>query len=391
MINGLEKLLGDTQRMASLRKRRVGVLAHAASVTQRGEHLIFALRAVGVDPVKIFAPEHGLWGAAQDMEGVEHGYDAIVERHVVSLYGHSLDSLEPDPAVLDDLDVILIDVQDVGARYYTFVYSALFLTKAALLRGREVYVIDRPNPMNAQDIEGNLVDPAFTSFVGMRTGMTRHGMTCGELITMWCTMDKVPNLEKLHVSWMEGYERWMGYEDTGCLWAMPSPNMPTVDTAMVYPGMCLLEGTNLSEGRGTTRPFEIFGAPWVKPNAVKSALDLIGLPGVVFRPLDFKPMFQKHAHKVCHGFQMHVTDRRKFRPVLTGIAIVAVMYALHEEFAWRTEAYEFVRDRLAIDLLFGNDRVRKAIEKQENPWKIVASFESETTEWQALRRQFMHY
>lgn len=391
MRTGLETLLNDGNRLERLRHQRVGVLAHAASVTQTGEHIIFALRRESIDPARIFAPEHGLWGAAQDMEGVDHGYDAIVEREIVSLYGHCRESLKPEDSVLDDLDAVIIDVQDVGARYYTFAYTALFLAQAALARGLEVIVIDRPNPINAATIEGNLIDPAYHSFVGMRSSMTRHGMTIGEMLTMWCTTEGTPNLQNLYISRMEDYDRRQYYDETGCYWAMPSPNMPNIETAIIYPGMCLIEGTTLSEGRGTTRPFEIFGAPWVRANEVLSALNMLSLPGVSFRPLDFKPMFQKHAHKVCHGLEMHVTDRQSFRPVLTGIAIVGVMHALHEEFAWRTETYEFENDRLAIDLLFGNDRIRKAIEHQENPYRIVERFEAETESWRAQRAAFLSY
>lgn len=391
MRTGLETLLSDGNRLERLRHQRVGVLAHAASVTQTGEHIIFALRKESIDPARIFAPEHGLWGAAQDMEGVDHGYDEIVERDIVSLYGHCRESLKPEDSVLDNLDAVIIDVQDVGARYYTFAYTALFLAQAALTRGLEVIVIDRPNPINAETIEGNLIDPAYNSFVGMRSSMTRHGMTIGEMLTMWCTTENTPNLQNLYVSRMADYDRRQYYDETGCYWAMPSPNMPNIETAIIYPGMCLIEGTTLSEGRGTTRPFEIFGAPWVRANEVLSALNMLSLPGVSFRPLDFKPMFQKHAHKVCHGLEMHVTDRQTFRPVLTGIAIVGVMHALHEEFAWRTETYEFENDRLAIDLLFGNDRIRKAIERQENPYRIVERFEAETESWRAQRADFLSY
>ena len=190
---------------------------------------------------------------------------------------------------------------------------------------------------------------------------------------------------------MNGYDRRMYYDQTGCIWAMPSPNMPTLDTAIVYPGMCLIEGTNLSEGRGTTRPFEIFGAPWLDAPATKNALDLLNLPGVIFRPMDFKPMFQKHAGCVCHGFHMHVTDRQSFKPVLTGIGILCTIYAIHPQFAWRTQTYEFVRDRLAIDLLFGNDRVRKAIENQENPYHIHQAMEAESADWQIIRNGFLYY
>lgn len=391
MRTGLEVLLSDERLLARLKKARVGVLAHAASITNEGEHIIAALRRGGVAIDRIFAPEHGLWGAAQDMEGVDHGFDTIVEQNVVSLYGHSLETLKPEDSLLDGLDAVILDVQDVGARYYTFAYTALFAAQAALGRGIDVYVIDRPNPINGTALEGNMIEPGFHSFVGERSSMTRHGMTLGEMLMLWCTTEKTPNLEKLHICRMEGYDRRAYYDETGCMWAMPSPNMPTIDTAIVYPGMCLIEGTNLSEGRGTTRPFELFGAPWVKPKAVKEALDLLHLPGVVFRPLDFKPMFQKQAQKVCHGFQMHVTDREAFKPLLTGLAIVSVMANLHEEFAWRTETYEFVNNRLAIDLLFGNDRVRKSIECGENPIKIAESFVDEGAEWRKTRKEFLMY
>ena len=391
MLTGLDVLLADEKILAKLKHQRVGVLAHAASISSKGVHILFALKDADVALARIFAPEHGLWGAAQDMEGVDHGFDAIVGHEIVSLYGHSLESLAPDDKLLDDLDAVIIDVQDVGARYYTFAYTALFLTQAALKRQIEVYLIDRPNPINGVDIEGNLINAAFHSFVGERSGMTRHGMTLGELMTMWCTRENTPNLDKLHVCWMDGYDRRMYYDQTGCLWAMPSPNMPTLDTAIVYPGMCLIEGTNLSEGRGTTRPFEIFGAPWLDVNATKKALDLLNLPGVIFRPMDFKPMFQKHAGCVCHGFQMHVTDRKSFQSLLTGIAIICTIHALHPDFAWRTQTYEFVSDRLAIDLLFGNDRVRKSIENQENPYHINERMYEESAEWRTIRDEFLYY
>lgn len=391
MRTGLETLLTDANLLERLRHARVGVLAHAASVTQTGEHILFALRREGIDPVRIFAPEHGLWGAAQDMEGVDHGYDEIVEREIVSLYGHHRDSLMPRESLLDDLDAVIIDVQDIGARYYTFAYTALFLAQAALARGLKVIVIDRPNPIDGVTLEGNLIDPAFHSFVGMRSSMTRHGMTIGEMLTMWCTTEQTPNLENLYISRMQAYDRRQYYDETGCYWAMPSPNMPNIETAIIYPGMCLIEGTTLSEGRGTTRPFEVFGAPWVRSNEVHAALKMLDLPGISFRPLDFKPMFQKHAHTLCHGLEMHVTDRRTFRPVLTGIAILCVMHALHEEFGWRTETYEFENDRLAIDLLFGNSTIRKAIEAQENPYRITERFDAETAGWRTQREAFLRY
>ena len=267
MRTGLDVLLEQEEILRRLRAGRVGVLAHAASIDARGVHIVHALREKGIDCARIFAPEHGLWGVAQDMESVDSGYDAIVDRHVTSLYGSSLQSLRPEAESLADLDFVVIDIQDVGARYYTFVYTALFLAQAALARGCEVYVVDRPNPIGGTEIEGNFVDEDYRSFVGMRSMATRHGMTTCELLSMWCDEDATPNRENLHCLWMQGYDRRAYFDETGLLWTPPSPNMPTLETAVVYPGMCLIEGTNLSEGRGTTRPFEFIGAPWLNASA----------------------------------------------------------------------------------------------------------------------------
>lgn len=391
MRTGLDVLLEQEEILRRLRAGRVGVLAHAASIDARGVHIVHALREKGVDCARIFAPEHGLWGAAQDMESVDSGYDAIVDRHVTSLYGSSLQSLRPEAESLADLDFVVIDIQDVGARYYTFVYTALFLAQAALARGCEVYVVDRPNPIGGTEIEGNFVDEDYRSFVGMRSMATRHGMTTCELLSMWCDEDATPNRENLHCLWMQGYDRRAYFDETGLLWTPPSPNMPTLETAVVYPGMCLIEGTNLSEGRGTTRPFEFIGAPWLNASATIGGLACLDLPGVVFRPVDFRPMFQKHAMKLCHGIQLFVVDRRAFRPWLTGIAILSVVSALHDAFDWRREVYEFEGDKLAIDLLFGGSEIREAIESRESPYAIAREMQRHTEKWQDKRERWMRY
>ena len=391
MIPALDILFNDTSLINTLRHARLGVLCHAASALNSGEHLLDALKRHNVPVTRIFAPEHGLWGAAQDMEGVSDNYDEIVQAPVKSLYGHALESISPDDDDLSDLDTLLIDIQDVGARYYTFVYSAWLIARAALACGARVYFVDRPNPINAADIEGNLVQPNFHSFVGMSSVMTRHGMTAAELVRMWLEEDNAKNRQNFIPILMNDYDRHAYYNDTGALWLMPSPNMPTVDTAVIYPGMCLIEGTNLSEGRGTTRPFELFGAPWLNARASHEALKALNLPGVVFRPLDFKPMFQKCAGLLCHGLEIHVTDRPSFKPLLTGVAILSVIHALHEDFAWRTQTYEFVNDKLAIDLLFGNDLVRKQIESQQNPYAILQQMHEESKDWRAHRADCLLY
>ncbi len=391
MIPALDTLFSDSALLDTLRHKKLGVLCHAASVNNAGEHILDLLKRENVPVARIFSPEHGLWGAAQDMEGVSDTFDEIMQANVTSLYGHALETLTPSDHAIADLDAFIIDIQDVGARYYTFVYTAWMLARAAVEHGATVWFIDRPNPINAVDVEGNLIEPGYHSFVGVRSGMTRHGMTAAELITMWLAEDNTPNRDRFIPILMRDYDRHAYYNETGALWCMPSPNMPTVETAVIYPGMCLIEGTNLSEGRGTTKPFELFGAPWVNARATHEALKTLALPGVAFRPIDFKPMFQKCAGQCCHGLEMHVTDRSTFKPLLTGVAIVSVMHALHPEFAWRTQTYEFVNDRLAIDLLFGNDRVRKQIESQESPCKILEKMHEESRDWRRHRADSLLY
>lgn len=317
----------------------------------------------------VFGPEHGLWGTHQDMEGVPSGRDPISGLPVRSLYGDDEASLAPDPAAFDGVDVLVFDIQDVGSRYYTFVYSLLHAMEIAERCGVRVIVCDRPNPLNGVAVEGNLVSEGYDSFVGRWPLPNRHGLTAGELAGLFatrhpCSLDVVP---------MEGWRRAAWYDDTGLPWVAPSPNMPTPDTAAIYPGLCLLEGTNLSEGRGTTRPFEIFGAPWLDPDRYAAALNAAELPGVRFRPLLFRPMFQKHAGTVCGGVQVHVTDRGRLEPVLLGLTTIAVARDLEpERFRWRTERYEFVSDRPAIDLLAGTDAWRIALDAGAAPRALLA-------------------
>jgi uncharacterized protein YbbC (DUF1343 family) len=283
---------------------------------------------------------------------------------VFSLYGETEDSLHPTPEALSLLDVLVVDLQDVGARYYTFVYTMAYCLEACARLGKRVIVCDRPNPLNGVTVDGPLLEPAYASFVGRFPLPVRHGRTIGELAEQW-------NREQewgadLTVIPMTGWDRAMWFDQTGLPWAPPSPNMPTLDTATVYPGGCLIEGTNLSEGRGTTRPFEIVGAPWLDGRAVAAALNKQGLPGVHFRPIQFVPTFHKHAGQACEGVFVHVTNRDAFHAFDVYVRLIAVARRLAPtSFAWRTEPYEFVRDRLAFDLLCGTDRIRRAIERED--------------------------
>lgn len=348
------------------RGARLALLAHPASVDGALRH---AADRIARDPryklCRLFAPEHGVRGEAQDMETVAEASDPSLGIPVVSLYGEDEASLRPSPSHLEGIDAIVHDLQDAGARYYTFVYTLAFAMEAAREAGIPVVVLDRPNPIGGLAVEGPVLEPELRSFVGLYALPVRHGMTTGELARLFnerfgigCDLRVVP---------MEGWRRRMHFEDTGLPWVLPSPNLPTPDTARVYPGGCLVEGTNLSEGRGTTRPFELVGAPWLDGEALRrrlaGAASADGLDGCGFRAAWFRPTFQKHARHSCSGVQVHVHDRERFRPFATYLALLRE--ARRQDpgaFDWRREVYEFVGDRLAIDLLLGRAGLRAMIE-----------------------------
>src|SRR5580765_3891418 len=315
---GLDVLVS---RLSGLIKGRcVGLLCHQASVTRDLTHAVDAIRALpGVTLAALFAPEHGIAGTAQDLIHVASTRDRATGLAVWSLYGRRL---APTPEMLRGLDVLVVDLQDVGSRYYTFVWTMALAMQACARADLPVVVLDRPNPLGGIQMEGNVADPAYASFVGLHPLAIRHGMTIAELAAY---LNETHGFgADLTVVPMEGWRRAMGWEETGLPWVQPSPNMPTPDTARVYPGGCLIEGTNLSEGRGTTRPFEWVGAPWLDAHAYAESLAAEQLPGVAFRPARFRPTFQKWAGQVCGGVHLHVTDRHRFKPFLTGLAIVAV-------------------------------------------------------------------
>ncbi|HEY1380324.1 MAG TPA: DUF1343 domain-containing protein [Gemmataceae bacterium] len=386
---GLACLAADN--CARFRGQRVGLVVHPASVDARLRHAVelFA-SADGVELTSVFGPEHGLLGEAQDLIGVGDDRDPLSGVRAVSLYSSTVDSLRPAPDQLADLDVLVIDLQDVGSRYYTFPTTMLYCLEAAAGAGLRVVVLDRPNPIGGGAVEGPTLRPGFESFVGAHPIAIRHGLTVGELARLYRAERRID--VELDVVACDGWRRDMGWDATGLPWVLPSPNMPTPDTAFVYPGQCLIEGTNLSEGRGTTRPFELCGAPGIDARAVCRRLNGANLPGVVFRPAWFQPTFQKHAGKRCGGMQLHVTDRMAFGPVRTGLAVLAALReAAGNSFAWRTEEYEFVRDPIAIDLLFGSDRERRALEAGHDWREIATSWEAEEGEFNERRRAFLMY
>jgi uncharacterized protein YbbC (DUF1343 family) len=369
--------------------RRVGLVCHPASVDSQLCHAAELLaQTPKVELVALFGPEHGFTGVAQDLIGV--GDTTAIGLRVHSLYGDTVVSLRPTTEQLRGIDALVIDLQDVGSRYYTFQATMLYCLEAAAANRLGVFVLDRPNPLGGIAVEGPSLRPGFESFIGPHPVPTRHGLTMGELALLYRAERKLNVV--IQVIGCDGWQRDMLFEETGLPWVLPSPNMPTADTAAVYPGQCLLEGTNLSEGRGTTRPFELCGAPWIDPHELTWRLEEARLPGVRFRPAWFQPTFHKFAGQDCGGVQSHITDRWAFRPVRTGLAVLAALQELSgTHFAWRTEEYEFVTDRPAIDLLFGSDRERLALDAGK-PWQeIAAVWEAEEAAFRQRRRPFLLY
>jgi uncharacterized protein YbbC (DUF1343 family) len=368
---------------APLRGKRVGLVTHPAALDThlRSAADLFAERT---NLVALFGPEHGITGEAQDLIPVGGGGEGPAR--VYSLYGDTFDSLKPTPAMLDGLDVLVIDLQDVGSRYYTFQATMLYCLEACAAVGLPVVVLDRPNPLGGREVEGPTIRPGFESFVGPHPICTRHGMTIGELATLY-KAERVPGVNLAVIRHESDLERG----DYDWLRLPPSPNMPTFFTASVYPGMCLIEGTNLSEGRGTTRPFEYVGFPGVNPKELATRLNASQLEGVTFIPVHFRPTFQKHAGQTCGGVFVSPSSPA-VQPVRTGLAVlVAFRNLLGDAFRWRTETYEFVDHIPAIDLLFGSDRERLAIESGASWQDIAAAWEPEEAAFRERRKPHLLY
>jgi uncharacterized protein YbbC (DUF1343 family) len=389
--SGLDVLAA--QEFAPLRGLRVGLVTHPAAVDARFRHAIDLLaNAPGVKLGAIFGPEHGVLGQAQDLVGLSSGESKQAPAVPVhSLYGSTPESLRPSDKQLGGLDALVIDMQDIGSRYYTFQATMRHCLDAALSRGMKVWVVDRPNPLGGTAIEGPALQKGFESFVGVHDLATRHGLTMGELAMLY-QRELGLHRGELHVVQCEGWKRTHYFDEAGLPWVIPSPNMPTLDTAIVYPGQCLIEGTNLSEGRGTTRPFEICGAPWIDAVKFAARLNDEKLAGVHFRAMWFRPTFQKHKDKDCGGVQLHVTDRAAFRPVRTSLALLAVARELSgAQFAWRGETYEFKKKPIAIDLLFGSSREREHLEAGK-PWReLLPEWEKDEAAFEHRRHMVLLY
>ena len=384
---GIDRLL--TVDRALIGGRRVAIVCNPASVDARLE---LSADRLAADPdvtlAAVFGPQHGFRSDVQDnMIETEHTTDANRQVPIYSLYS---ETREPTRAMLRDVDVMVIDLQDVGTRVYTYIYTMANCMRAAAREGIQVVVCDRPNPIGGVDVEGPVLDPAFSSFVGLFPIPLRHGMTIGELARLF--NDDFGLNAPLEVIPVEGWRRAMYHDATGLPWVMPSPNIPTLDSAIVYPGAVLFEGTRLSEGRGTTRPFELIGAPWLDGERLAARMNSYGLPGVHFRPVYFEPTFQKHAKQTCGGCQIHVLDRASFAPVRTAVVLMAECRRQDPaRYQWREPPYEYEHDKQPIDILYGLSSLREALDRGEDGSRLAAGWAEGEAAFRARRERHLLY
>jgi len=387
VVPGLEVFLAEPPSWAA--GARLALLSHPASIdrTYRPAPELIARRFPGQLKI-LFGPQHGFGGEKQDnMVSSPDCRDPRLDIPAISLYGPRLD---PPRDSLSQVDVVLVDLMDVGTRVYTYGATLAKLMATAAEVGVKVAVLDRPNPIGGIQVEGNLLKPELASFVGPYPLPMRHGFTLGELARYYNATQKLGcDLEVVPAA---GWSRSQYFDETGLPWVMPSPNLPTLEGALVYPGQVLLEGTNLSEGRGTTRPFEYFGSPFLEPDSITKRLEKFPLPGVVLREVVFEPTFHKWAGEVCRGFQLHVTDRRTFRPYYTTLALLKAILSLYpEQFAWRQPPYEYETERLPFNLLTGDGEVRQALESGVPLTKLEASWQDGLKGFGEIRREVFLY
>jgi len=389
MGNGVVRL-GSEVLLANgmLSGTRVGVVCNHASIDGSFVHIVERLAsAPDITLGAIFGPQHGFRSDVQD-NMVESPHREYAGRRI-PLYSLYSETREPTAAMLRGLDTLVIDLQDVGARIYTYIYTMANCLRAAGRHGIPVVVCDRPNPIG-DAVEGATLTVGFESFVGLFPIPMRHGMTIGELATFFNEAFGLG--ARLTIVPMEGWARTQYADDTGLPWVMPSPNMPTLETAVVYPGTVLFEGTMLSEGRGTTRPFELLGAPWIDAERFAEAMNAQELPGVHFRPAGFEPTFQKHARQPCGGCQIHVRDRHTFRPVQTGVALIATFRRFDEgRFAWRQPPYEYEYEKLPIDILAGSAELRLDIERGLDSHSIASRWRDDEEAFRTRRAPYLLY
>ncbi len=384
---GLEKILDEQVNL--LKGLRVGLVCNPASVNHQFQHaadLFYENEYINL--TTLFGPQHGIRGDVQDnMIETSHIVDSQTEIPIYSLYS---ETRQPTQEMLSGLDALVFDLQDVGCRVYTFIYTMANCMRACAKYGKKMFVLDRPNPINGIDIEGNLLEIGHESFVGMYPIPMRHGMTVGELAKFFNT-DFELHCE-LEVITMDNWNREDYYDETDAPWAMPSPNMPTVDTAVVFPSTVYLEGTQVSEGRGTTHPFETIGASYINSLEYADALTSLELSGVIFRPINFLPTFQKFANESCSGVFLHVTDRKAFEPVITGLAIIKTIFDFYpNEFKWKNSPYEYVYDRNPFDVIAGTTKIREFFEQGKTIKEIKDSWQTDIEQFYKTREKYLLY
>lgn len=384
---GIEKLLYD--QFDILKEHRIGLICNQSSVLHNLTHVADSLSDNhNFTLTSLYGPQHGIRGEVQDnMIETPHSTDSKTGLPVYSLYS---ETRIPTDQMLCEVDALVFDIQDIGCRVYTFIYTMANCMIAAKKHGLRMFVCDRPNPVNGVSVEGNILDTNFSSFVGQFPIPMRHGLTVSELALLFnetfeigCDLTVIP---------MEGWEREMWFDDTDSPWVMPSPNMPTLDTATVFPSTVFLEGTMLSEGRGTTKPFEIIGAPYICGHKFADCLNKQSLPGVYFRDCGFKPTFQKHSSEFCGGVQIHITDRDIFKPVITGVAIMKATIDLYkDDFEWKNPPYEYIHDKLPIDVIAGTDKLRLGLESGLNLEEMTNEWHFDESNFMKTRKEFLLY
>ncbi|MBA3632852.1 MAG: DUF1343 domain-containing protein [Acidobacteria bacterium] len=384
---GLERVL--VEQVNLLKGLRVGLVCNPASVNHRFQHAADLFHEnLNINLTTLFGPQHGIRGDVQDnMIETSHIIDSQTKIPIYSLYS---ETRQPTEEMLSGIDALVFDLQDVGCRVYTFIYTMANCMRACTEYGKKMFVLDRPNPINGVDIEGNLLEIGHESFVGMYPIPMRHGLTVGELAQLFNT-----NFElhcELEIITMNGWSREDYYDETDAPWAMPSPNMPTVDSAVVFPATVYFEGTQISEGRGTTRPFEIIGAPYINAQEYADALTSLELSGVIYRPINFLPTFQKFANENCGGVFLHVTDREVFEPVITGLAMIKTIFDLYpNDFKWKNPPYEYVYDRNPFDVIAGTTKIREFFEQKRGIQKIKNSWQKDLKEFYKTREKYLLY
>jgi uncharacterized protein YbbC (DUF1343 family) len=386
-ILGTEKLLNGRREL--LRGARVGLICNQASVDHDLRHAADLLYGQSdFRLTTLFGPQHGIRGDVQDnMVETAHAVDRSTGLPIYSLYS---ETREPTEEMLKNVDVLVFDMQDVGCRIYTFIYTLANCMRAAKKYGKRVVVCDRPNPINGEMVAGTVLEPEFASFVGQFPIATRHGMTVCELARMFNEQFGIGC--ELEIIQMEGWSRELWLDETDAPWVLPSPNMPTLDSATNFPGTVHVEGTQLSEGRGTTRPFELIGAPYIEAENYAKELSGLGFSGVYFRSCGFQPTFQKHAGRTCGGVQIHVADRNAFEPVIVGVACIKIAFDLYtEHFRWKEPPYEYVYDKNPFDVIAGTDKLREAIERGDSIEKIAASWTGDLEKFKNERKQYLLY